>query len=185
MQKTLLILLFNLFILSQSAQAEIMSCNARQSSYDCLVCNCYHESRGEPQEGKIAVAKTVLSRAQSRSYPNTLCKVVYQPWQFSWTRDRYSNQISTRNSIDRRSLQDCRNAANTAIDEGANGLIYFFNPRIASPAWARRVTSCGKVAHHVFLVPRGKTCPKNLGSSRTSRYGQSNNNLRSSKGGAR
>jgi len=183
MQKTLFVLFFCLFGLS--AQAETMSCNARQSSYDCLVCNCYHESRGEPQEGKIAVAKTVLSRAQSRSYPNTVCKVVYQPWQFSWTRDRYSNRISTKNSIDRKSLQACRDAADTAIDEGANGLIYFYNPRVASPAWARRVSSCGKVGHHVFLVPRGETCPKNLGSRSTTRSSQPQETPRSSEGGTR
>lgn len=182
MHKAFIALLFCL--VTQSALAETMNCNARQSSYDCLVCNCYHESRGEPQEGKIAVAKTVLSRSQSRSYPNSVCRVVYQPWQFSWTNDRHSNRISTRNSIDRRSLQDCREAADKAIDEGPNGLIYFYNPRHASPAWARRVTSCGKVGHHIFLVPRGETCPRNLGSS-PARSSRPQETPRSSNGGTR
>lgn len=162
MNKILIALLF--LLVNHDAVAETMSCHKNQSSYQCLVCNCYHESRGEPQEGKIAVAKTVLSRAIARGYPDTVCKVVYQPWQFSWTNDRISNNINTRNSVDRRSLQECRDAADKSINEGPNGLIFFYNPRIASPAWAKRVTSCGKVGRHIFMVPRGKRCPRHLGS---------------------
>ncbi len=156
--------LFFLF-LNQNAVAETMSCNSKQSAFQCLVCNCYHESRGEPKEGKIAVAKTVLSRVESNSYPKTACKVVYQPWQFSWTNDRRSNNISTRNQIDRNSLRECREVADQALDEGPNGLLYFYNPRVVTPAWARRVKACGKVGHHLFLVAKGETCPKRLGSS--------------------
>lgn len=175
MIKTLIALLL-LFVSNNSAVAETMSCNKHQSTYQCLVCNCYHESRGEPREGKIAVAKTVLSRAESRSYPDTACEVVYQPWQFSWTNDRISNNISTRNSTDRKSLQDCREAADTAIDQGPNGLTFFYNPRVVTPAWARRVRACGKVGHHLFLVPRGAKCPKHLGDD-----GSESNNSRSNK----
>lgn len=183
MKKTFIALLFCLT--NQIAKAETMSCTSRQSPFECMVCNCYHESRGEPREGKIAVAKTVLSRSGSRSYPNSVCKVVYQPWQFSWTRDRYSNTIKTRNSIDRKSLTECRSAVDQAINEGPNGLIYFYNPRVVTPAWARRVTSCGKVGRHVFLVPRGEKCPKDLGSD--SRYGAQpkTEEQRSSDGGSR
>ena len=165
MFKAFIALLFCLT--GQVANAETMSCNSRQSSFDCMVCNCYHETRGESKEGKIAVAKTVLSRAESRSYPKTVCKVVYQPWQFSWTRDRYSNTIKTRNSLDRRSLAECRSAIDQAINEGPNGLIYFYNPKVVTPAWAKRVTRCAQLGRHVFLVPRGEICPKHLGSDPT------------------
>ncbi|AZZ35990.1 hypothetical protein CIK05_04020 [Bdellovibrio sp. qaytius] len=175
-------------LLNQNANAESMSCNAKQSSFDCLVCNCYHETRGESQEGKIAVAKTVLSRTESKSFPNTVCKVVYQPWQFSWTRDRQSNNIKAKSFIDNRSLKDCRAAVDKAINEGPNGLIFFYNPRSVSPAWAKRVKSCGKVGRHVFLVPRGEKCPKSLGSNpeRTSSEREDDDDTpRSSEGGSR
>ena len=165
MNKTLAALLF--LFAGTNAVAESMSCNKHQSSYQCLVCNCYHESRGEPQDGKIAVAKTVLSRSVASGYPDTACKVVYQPWQFSWTNDRISNNINARSSGDRKSLQECRDAADQSINEGPNGLIFFYNPRVVSPAWARRVKNCGKVGHHTFLVPRGAKCPKYLGADPT------------------
>lgn len=64
MNKILIALLF--LLVNHDAVAETMSCHKNQSSYQCLVCNCYHESRGEPQEGKIAVAKTVSSNRNDR-----------------------------------------------------------------------------------------------------------------------
>lgn len=153
------------FLVSQDVIAETMSCRRNSSSYDCLVCNCYHETRGESLEGKIAVAKTVLSRARSNDFPDSVCGVVYQPSQFSWTFDSNSNDINAREPGDRQALRDCRSASDTAIDEGANGLLYFYNPRKVTPAWARRMTSCGRVGNHVFSVARGSSCPRQLGSS--------------------
>lgn len=154
-----------LSLAAQSAFSQTMTCSPNSSSYDCLVCNCYHETRGENLEGKIAVAKTVLSRAQSNAFPDSVCRVVYQPSQFSWTFDSYGNNINAREPGDRQALRDCRAASDTAIDEGANGLLYFYNPRKVTPSWARRMTSCGRVGNHVFSVPRGDTCPRQLGAS--------------------
>ncbi len=160
----ILITLF-LSLATQTAFAETMSCKPNSSSYNCLVCNCYHETRGEPKVGMIAVAKTVLSRAQSDEFPDTVCGVVYQPSQFSWTADSYSNNINAKEPKDIQALQDCKAAADTAIDEGANGLLYFYNPRKVTPGWSRRVTSCGRAGNHVFSVSRGDTCPRHLGAA--------------------
>lgn len=160
----ILITLFLSFA-TQISFAETMSCRPNSSSYNCLVCNCYHETRGEPKIGMIAVAKTVLSRAQSDQFPDTVCRVVYQPSQFSWTADSYSNNINAKDLKDIQALQACRDAADTAINEGANGLLYFYNPRKVTPGWSRRVTSCGRAGNHVFSVSRGDTCPRQLGAA--------------------
>ena len=52
---------------------------------ECLIKNVYYEARGEPYEGKVAVAKVTMNRVNHPSYPKTICGVVYQPKQFSWT----------------------------------------------------------------------------------------------------
>ena len=52
----------------------------------CLALNVYHEARGEPIEGQIAVALVTLNRAKRN--PNKVCEVVYKPNQFSWTTSR-------------------------------------------------------------------------------------------------
>jgi spore germination cell wall hydrolase CwlJ-like protein len=54
----------------------------------CLARNIYHEARGEPWHGKMAVAITTINRAKHWRFPNTICKVVYQPGQFQWTQNK-------------------------------------------------------------------------------------------------
>lgn len=53
----------------------------------CLAKNIYHESRGESVLGQKLVAKVTLNRVNSPNYPKTICKVVYQVNQFSWTKN--------------------------------------------------------------------------------------------------
>lgn len=51
----------------------------------CLAENIYHEARGESIMEQAAVAWVTLNRVESRDYPDTICEVVMQPYQFSWT----------------------------------------------------------------------------------------------------
>lgn len=173
------LIFLSIFTTSPSIFADRMSCNIRTSSYDCLVCNCFHESRGEPMEGKIAVLKTVMSRHEDKifNWPDSICGIVYDDGQFSWTQDKFSNNISVTKDIDIKSLKDCRQAANIALDEGSNGIIFFNNPKTSSNAWAfkRGKNECGRIDNHVFYVPRGQKCPKNLGANNV---GSSNSSLR-------
>jgi N-acetylmuramoyl-L-alanine amidase len=50
----------------------------------CLSAVVHYEARGEPLEGKVAVASVVMNRVESGKFPDTVCKVVSQPRQFSW-----------------------------------------------------------------------------------------------------
>ena len=60
----------------------------------CLAQNIYFESRGESKLGQEAVAWVTLNRVMSQDHPNTICKVVWQSGQFSWTDDGYGNKPS-------------------------------------------------------------------------------------------
>ena len=51
----------------------------------CLAMNIYQEARGEPEIGKFAVAAVTMNRVKNKYYPSTVCGVVWQPKQFSWT----------------------------------------------------------------------------------------------------
>lgn len=50
---------------------------------ECLALNVYHEARGEPILGQIAVAKVTINRFERSN--NTICEIVYRRGQFSWT----------------------------------------------------------------------------------------------------
>lgn len=58
---------------------------AAPAEVDCLAKNIYHEARGESEKGWQAVAWATLNRTQDGRFPSTICKVVYQPYQFAWT----------------------------------------------------------------------------------------------------
>lgn len=51
----------------------------------CLAMNIYQEARGETEKGKLAVAAVTMNRVKNKYYPNTVCGVVWQKKQFSWT----------------------------------------------------------------------------------------------------
>ena len=51
----------------------------------CLTLNVYHEARGEPFLGQVAVAEVTLNRVDDLRWPDTVCEVVWQKSQFSWT----------------------------------------------------------------------------------------------------
>lgn len=54
------------------------------SEVQCLAIALWHEARGEPLEGRRAVAEVILNRRDSGRFPDTVCESVTQPGQFVW-----------------------------------------------------------------------------------------------------
>lgn len=54
-----------------------------QAAMFCLALNIYHEARGEPLLGQIAVGTVTMNRSDWNTAE--ICSVVYAPKQFSWT----------------------------------------------------------------------------------------------------
>ena len=52
---------------------------------DCMTANIYHEARGESIKGQYAVAHVTMNRVHHEQFPDTVCEVVFQPKQFSWS----------------------------------------------------------------------------------------------------
>ncbi|MGI9317131.1 MAG: cell wall hydrolase [bacterium] len=51
----------------------------------CMAMNIYHEGRGESAKGRAAIASVTMNRVRSHRYPDSVCEVVWQRKQFSWT----------------------------------------------------------------------------------------------------
>lgn len=62
------------------------SANNQDEQY-CLAQNIYFEARGEGRIGQEAVAWVTLNRVMDLRWPDTICEVVWQDNQFSWTHD--------------------------------------------------------------------------------------------------
>ncbi|MEK6554737.1 MAG: cell wall hydrolase [Bdellovibrionota bacterium] len=148
----ILILLFT-FGFSNFADADNRCVNSGNNQ-QCLVCACYHESKGEVFEGKVAVIQTILTRIERPDFPNTACGVVYQrnPTQFSWTTDNNTNTMK-----DQAEIADCTRAITEAKKRGSNGFMAF---KAASnkDRWTW-VQYCQRIGDHNFYAKTKAQCP--------------------------
>lgn len=61
----------------------------------CLKEVIFHEARGEPLEGQLAVLSVVQNRKNSGKYPSTFCGVIKQKSQFSYRNGKGQGLIKT------------------------------------------------------------------------------------------
>lgn len=125
----------------------------------CLAMNIYHEARGEPLVGRIAVAQVVVNRANSVQFPNTICKVVKQgkyynnhpikhKCQFSWWCDGKSDKVTDQ--------QEWEKAVNLAqkvlledIPDVTENALYYHTIDV-SPYWAPHYQKIATIENHIF-----------------------------------
>lgn len=62
------------------------------SEVNCLTAAIYKEARSEPLKCQKAVAEVILNRAEHPGYPDSICKVIKQPKQFSWWDNSEANR---------------------------------------------------------------------------------------------
>lgn len=120
---------------------------AKYSDIECLARNIYHEARGEPLEGKIAVAQVTVNRVKSRQFQNTVCAVVYAPHQFSWTLDKRKRVRDQR--AWQASVQIARAVLTQTIKFPDFHALYFHTPQV-NPRWSRDKTVVARIGNHIF-----------------------------------
>jgi spore germination cell wall hydrolase CwlJ-like protein len=54
----------------------------------CLAVTVYHESRGEPLVGQLAVATTVINRVHDSRWPSTICDTVKEGPTLAWDKTK-------------------------------------------------------------------------------------------------
>ena len=110
----------------------------------CLASNVYHEARGESLEGQYAVAKVTLNRLQYPEYPKTLCGVVFQPRQFSWTQQYQHRHVD--NTAWVRAKDVAYRALTTEVLPGFSATHYHSNK--VKPKWD--LEQLGTIGNHIF-----------------------------------
>jgi spore germination cell wall hydrolase CwlJ-like protein len=109
---------------------------------ECLGANIYHEARGEPLAGKMAVAYVTLNRVKHPKFPKQVCQVVFQRKQFSWT-------LKTRKT---RVPQEYYDLALKAYQSNYSfKAIYFHNTKV-KPSWSRKTVKYKQIGNHVFYI---------------------------------
>lgn len=121
-------------------------CHAVDKEVTCLAKNIYFESRGEPIKGQIAVALVTLNRAKHEDYPGTVCGVVYEKGQFSWTSNpqRITNKDAWDDAVD---LAQAVLHGNITLPNF--NAIHFHNGSVR-PKWKTKVRPL-KIGNHIFF----------------------------------
>lgn len=125
---------------------------------NCLAEAIYHEARGESVKGQAAVAEVVLNRVDSNRFASSVCGVVNQPKQFSYT---IGGPKPIRNkSAYMRARDIARQALTGAPRVLTGGATYFHTPAV-NPSWSHRFQRTVRIGQHIFYRPGGQRVASN------------------------
>jgi len=140
----------------RSAEFQIIATDQRidyqQLDLFCLAKNIFHEAGVEDLIGKYAVAQVTLNRVDNRRYPNTICDVVMQPYQFSWANDRSQRWTHPRGPL----WEQSKAVAELVLKQGhrLQGLeaANYYHADYVSPRWASDDYKITQLGTHVFYA---------------------------------
>lgn len=129
----------------------------------CLATAIYFEARGEPVEGQLAVAQTIMNRVRSSFYPDTVCGVVYQGaerrtgCQFSFACDKTPDVAKDRARWE--IAQDlARQVADGKVWLKNIGNATHYHATYVRPGWIRQMRRITRIGVHIFY--RGTFLPE-------------------------
>ena len=126
--------------------------NLPDREFHCLALNVYHEARGESVASMIAVAQVTLNRLDVHYRgQGTLCRVVYDAHQFSWTRSiTKRRETPTGASWSTASL-----AAQKAVEgvriAGLENALHYHADWIPHPRWSLKMFLNHVIGQHIYL----------------------------------
>ena len=131
---------------------------ADNNDYRCLLRAVWHESRGEEFKGKLWTAKTILNRTRSERFPQSICKVVYQKYQFSFAHQLPMNKQNVRpkTELEKQTFRQVELASFISIWADRLGVDFtnnskYYHTIIVRPKWNyRKLEKVQIVGNHVF-----------------------------------
>lgn len=119
----------------------------------CLAQNIWFESRNTSYEDRILVGLTTLNRVRDRRYSETICEVVWEPNQFSWTNDGKPDSIDVTNPLNMDSWNEIVKLSILLqagfIEDKSNGATYY-HAHYVNPKWAKEKVILANTDGHRF-----------------------------------
>lgn len=130
----------------------------RSRELTCLAEGIYFEARGESIRGKLAVGRVILNRVESKAYPNSVCKVVYQNkhkrnrCQFSFACDGKPDKINERAEWGAILMHAAWLFANGVEDRAPAQVRHatHYHADYVRPYWSKKLWLTGRIGHHLF-----------------------------------
>ena len=114
----------------------------------CLALAIYFEARGENLMGQKAVAQVVINRVEDARYPDTVCGVVWEPKQFSFTHDGKPEKM-----YEVEARETAMQVAEEALQgNGLNITSTHYHSNKVMPYWKTHYKLDGRVDNHYFYT---------------------------------
>ena len=140
---------------AQDAEAQARLAPITQEDKHCLQQNIYFEARNQSTIGQVAVAWVTLNRMEETQYPNTVCGVVWQNKQFSWTHDGKSDKPGN-TVLEQRAWEDAGLVAEVTLLDWARARkspvaqAVMYHADYVTPYWASSYTQVAQIDDHIF-----------------------------------
>lgn len=118
------------------------------SAVMCMALNIYNEARGEPIEGQYAVADVTLQRVKDNRWEDTVCGVVYEDYQFSWTLSKFTVREGAALDLAIKIAEDTLSVDYKVKFKCAD---HYYNPSKVNPYWAKHMKVEAIIGNHKFL----------------------------------
>lgn len=122
-----------------------------EAQIECLAQNIYFEGQSEALIAQEAIAWVTLNRVHDEKYPDTVCDVVWQDSQFSWTHDGKSDNVDA----DDENWQTARKLAHRVYQiyglspDPTEGAV-MFHADYVSPKWRKSYERTVQIDTHIF-----------------------------------
>lgn len=105
------------------------------------------EAKGESYEGKVAVATIVLNRVESTEFPDTVTDVINEV-----VGNAYAFTPVQNGEINNPASEESKRAVEEALTKSdyLEGVIFFYNPEIATDTWILSREVVATIGNHVF-----------------------------------
>jgi len=140
---------------AKEAQAESRLATVTDKDRYCLQQNIYFEARNQSTIGQVAVAWVTMNRVEAKRYPNTVCGVVWQNKQFSWTHDGKSDKPG-KSSLEKRAWEDAGIVAQVVLLDWAREKsspvkdATMYHADYVSPYWRTAYDLVVTIDNHIF-----------------------------------
>jgi len=134
-----------------------------QTEHTCLSKTIFGEARSEPIVSQLDVALTVLNRVNSPLFPDTICGVTNQPYQYTSRNEFDTNYWFTERVFvgfettlgERKAKEKSQILATFAMEnykELTNPIIYHYHAAGHNPVWASELTYSHTSGTHLFYT---------------------------------
>ena len=121
---------------------------------DCLANNIYFEARNQSNLGQLAVGLVTVTRAEHEKWSKTICGVVYDHKQFTWTWDKKQKIGQHKDSLE---YLRALNLASRILYGDFDSMREMFNAdhyhtTAVHPGWANKLAKIATIDNHIFYV---------------------------------